>query len=380
MNGPVTVNLAGFTQQLRAAQRPPDLYLGPEGLLTGDTAAAALASGLALPFGAGGAFSLIAVTARDATGAVSNCLAAVTDFRSWLEHDCPTLVQRGLELQLHRLTRPLKPWAGLSLQCPLVMGIVNVTPDSFSDGGDHADAAAAVTHGRMLMAAGADILDIGGESTRPGATPVSPEIEIARVVPVVTALARAGAIVSIDTRHTQVMVAALDAGARIINDVSALQAEGALALAVARKAPVVLMHMPGDPQSMQSRAVYGDPALDVWNFLDSRLGAWESAGGDRQAVLVDPGIGFGKTAPQSLAILRRLGIYRALGTGVLLGVSRKRLIEHVQNASVPAKQRFPGSLALALDGIARGANIIRAHDVAETVQGLRLWQAVRQEE
>lgn len=380
MTGSVTVNLAGFTQQLRAAQRPPDLYLAPEGLLTGDTAAAAVASGLALSFGADSAFALVNVAARNGGDTLSRCLAAVPDFLSWLEHDCPTILRRRLELQLQRLTKPLPPWAGLSLQRPLIMGIVNVTPDSFSDGGDHADAEAAIAHGLMLRAAGADILDVGGESTRPGATPVPREIELARIIPVVTALAQAGAVVSIDTRHTTVMAAALDAGARIINDVSALQDDGALALAVARKAPVVLMHMPGDPQSMQGRAQYEVPALDVWDYLDARLAAWEAAGGDRHAVLVDPGIGFGKTARQNLAILRQLGLYRALGAGVMLGVSRKRLIEHVHGESLPAKLRLPGSLALALDGIGRGANVIRVHDVAETVQGLRLWKALREQE
>lgn len=380
MTTPVTVNLAGFTQQLRAAHRPPDLYLAPEGMLTGAVATAAAASGLALRYGAADAFSLIRLVARDQTNSVSTCLASVPDLLTWLEQGCPTFARWDLERQLDHLTRPLPPWAGLSLRGPLVMGILNVTPDSFSDGGDHADAPAAIAHGRALLAAGADILDIGGESTRPGATPVAPEVEIARVVPVIAALAASGAVISIDSRNPAVMAASLDAGARIINDVGALQAEGALALAVSRKAPVVFMHMPGDPQTMQVHARYDEPALDVRDFLESRLAAWEAAGGERQAVLVDPGFGFGKTASHNLAILRGLGLYRGLGTGVLIGVSRKRMIESLHGLSLPPKQRLPGSLALALDGIARGANIVRVHDVAETVQALRLWQAVREEE
>lgn len=380
MSGRPILDLGGFIQQLRAAQRPPDLYLAPEGLLSGATAARAIAAGLALPFPRGAAFSLVTLAARDANGTAIDCLADAPSFLAWLGRDCPALLRRGLELQLERITHPPMSWAGLSLRRPLVMGIVNVTPDSFSDGGDHADTTAAVAHGRALLAAGADILDIGGESTRPGAQPVAPEIEASRVIPVIAALAAAGAVVSIDTRHTAVMAAALDAGARIINDVAALQDNGALALAVARKAPVVLMHMPGDPQSMQRHLGYADPVFDVHQFLEARLAAWEAAGGERGAVLVDPGIGFGKTTAENLQILRRLAVYRGLGTGVLLGVSRKRLIEQVHGTPLPAKQRVPGSLALALDGVDRGADMLRVHDVAETVQGLRLWQATREEE
>ena len=194
-----------------------------------------------------------------------------------------------------------------------------------------------------------------------------------------TALAREGAVVSIDTRHAAVMAAALDAGARIINDVSALQETGALDLAIARKAPVVLMHMPGNPQTMQTLTQYRDPALDVWDFLKSRLDAWEAAGGDPQDVMIDPGIGFGKTMEQNIQVLGQLGMYRSLGAGILLGVSRKRLIEQILETSLPARQRCPGSIAIGLDGVGRGANILRVHDVAETIQGLRSWQAIRQQ-
>ncbi len=377
----VTVNLAGFTQYLRAAQRPPDLYLAPQGLLTGIIGAMAVGVGLAATCGPDYAFSLLRLTARDGreSDTVSESLISVTDFGAWLNQDCPAPARQQLERQFQRLLNPPAQWAGLSLTRPLVMGIVNVTPDSFSDGGDHAESQGAIAHGRLLMDAGADIIDIGGESTRPGAKPVSPEVESSRVVPVVTALAREGATVSIDTRHAAVMAAALDAGARIINDVSALQGEGALELAIARKAPVVLMHMPGDPQTMQGLARYQDPALDVWDFLKSRLDAWEAAGGSREDVVIDPGIGFGKTTEHNLQILGRLSLYRSLGAGILLGVSRKRLIEQILQSSLPAKRRFPGSLALALEGASQGANILRVHDVAETIQGLRSWQAVRRQ-
>ena len=381
MTNRVTVDLVRFTQQLRAAQRPPDLYLTPQGILTGITGAVALQSGLAATFGPGQVFSLLRLTAREAgeSGPALECLIPVAEFEAWLGRDCPESVRQHLTRRFQALKHPPLHWAGLALIAPLVMGIVNVTPDSFSDGGDNAQAEGEIAHGRLLMDAGADIIDIGGESTRPGAKPVPPEIEIARVVPVVTALAREGAVVSIDTRHAAVMAAALDAGARIINDVSALQETGALDLAIARKAPVVLMHMPGNPQTMQTLTQYRDPALDVWDFLKSRLDAWEAAGGDPQDVMIDPGIGFGKTMEQNIQVLGQLGMYRSLGAGILLGVSRKRLIEQILETSLPARQRCPGSIAIGLDGVGRGANILRVHDVAETIQGLRSWQAIRQQ-
>jgi dihydropteroate synthase len=202
---------------------------------------------------------------------------------------------------------------------------------------------------------------------------------MARVIPVIRALAGRGAVVSADTRHPQVMAAALDAGARILNDVAALQAPGAPAIAAGRGVPVVLMHMQGEPQTMQAAPRYDQPALDVWDFLESRLAAFEAAGGIRTRALVDPGIGFGKNGAQNLALLRSLALFRGLGTGVLLGVSRKRLIDQYGGPAA-AKDRLGGSLALALDGIDRGAQVLRVHDVAATVQALRLWQAVRQEE
>jgi dihydropteroate synthase len=184
----------------------------------------------------------------------------------------------------------------------------------------------------------------------------------------------------VDTRHTAVMAAALDAGARIINDVSALRDPGALELVAVRRVPVVLMHLLGQPQDMQDEPRYACAPLDVWDFLDRRIDALEAAGGARSLALTDPGIGFGKTTAHNLGILDALGLYRSLGPGVLLGVSRKRLIEHCAGIATPPKQRLGGSLALALNGIAQGVDVVRVHDVAETVQAIRMWRAVCGEE
>ncbi len=350
-------------------------------MLVGRAAEAAVESGVARQLRGSGAFTTLEILWRDGTpGELARAPIPVAGFATWLERDCPAPARDRLAQSYARLLAPRVDWAGFTLDRPWVMGIVNVTPDSFSDGGDHADADAAIAHGRALMAAGADILDIGGESTRPGARPIAPEIEIARVLPVIRALTTAGAIVSVDTRHTAVMAAALDAGARIINDVSALRDPGALELVAVRRAPVVLMHMLGQPQDMQDQPRYSCAPLDVWDFLDQRIDALEAAGGARSLALTDPGIGFGKTTAHNLGILDSLGLYRSLGTGVLLGASRKRLIEHCAGIATPPKQRLGGSLALALNGIAQGIDVVRVHDVAETIQAIRVWRAICGEE
>jgi dihydropteroate synthase len=262
------------------------------------------------------------------------------------------------------------------LSRPLVMGIVNATPDSFSDGGDHYDADAAVAHGLKLRDEGADILDVGGESTRPGAEPVPEPEEIRRVVPVVRALAAAGAVVSIDTWHAGTMSAALDAGAAIVNDVTALTGEaGSLAAVVARKAAVVLMHMQGRPQTMQANPSYGDAPAEIAAYLKSRLDACTAAGIPADRVAVDPGIGFGKTVAHNAEILANVPRLRAIGCAVLVGASRKAFIGALSKGERP-KERLPGSLAAALAAVAGGADILRVHDVAATVQALAVWRAV----
>lgn len=256
------------------------------------------------------------------------------------------------------------------------MGIVNVTPDSFSDGGDrfrHDDAIAA---GLAQRAAGADIIDIGGESTRPRAQPVTVEEEIRRVVPVVRALAEEGAVVSIDSRNAATMAAALDAGARLVNDVSALTGDpAALEVVAAQSAPVVLMHMQGSPETMQQAPHYDDVVQEVADYLLARARACEAAGLAREQICLDPGIGFGKTMAHNLALLAATERLAGLGYPLLIGVSRKSFIGRLAGNAEP-KERAPGSIAAALYSVARGAKILRVHDVAETVQALAVWQAI----
>lgn len=274
---------------------------------------------------------------------------------------------------------PLRPFAGLTLDRPRLMGVINVTPDSFSDGGETLSSEAAVVRGRAMAAAGADILDIGGESTRPGAAPVAQSEELSRVLPVVTRLASEGHLVSIDTRNAGVMQASAAAGARIVNDVSAATHDpAALAAIVKSGASVVLMHAAGDPRTMQDNPRYDDAALDVFDYLEARVAAAVAAGLPRHSILVDPGIGFGKTVDHNRSILSALALYKGLGVGVLLGASRKSFIGRTAGVSDP-KARLPGSLALLLHGFDQGVDVVRVHDVAESAQALALWRAVRNE-
>jgi dihydropteroate synthase len=256
------------------------------------------------------------------------------------------------------------------------MGVVNVTPDSFSDGGETVVAAAAVERGRRLVEDGADIIDVGGESTRPGATPVSVADELARVLPVVRELAAAGVLVSIDTRRAEVMETAIAAGARIVNDITALTGDPrALDVVAEAGVGVVLMHMQGEPRTMQLAPSYQDPARDVCRWLADRVAACEAAGIVRNRIAVDPGIGFGKTVAHNAAILARLGLYRDLGVAVVVGVSRKSFIARLSRDEQPHR-RLPGSIAAALAAVERGSHIVRVHDVAETCQALAVWQAI----
>ncbi|MEM6945951.1 MAG: dihydropteroate synthase [Pseudomonadota bacterium] len=264
---------------------------------------------------------------------------------------------------------------------PAIMGIVNVTPDSFSDGGLYSDASAGIAHGMALADAGADILDIGGESTRPGATAVPPHEECKRVVPVIEGLRAAGCTlpISIDTRNALTAREAIAAGAVLLNDVSAMTHDPDMAR-IAPKAPwLCLMHSGGDPKTMQADPRYGDVLLDIYDYLEARLEAAEALGFARRAVLVDPGIGFGKTVPHNLALLNGLSLFHALGAPLLLGVSRKRFIHSLAGdlggASVAAN-RAPGSIAAGLWGAAQGVHVLRVHDVAETAQALAVWRAL----
>jgi dihydropteroate synthase len=264
------------------------------------------------------------------------------------------------------------------LDQPQVVGILNVTPDSFSDGGRFLGPGEAVDSGFAMASAGAAIVDVGGESTRPGAKPVWEGDEIERVAPVVEQLARSGAAVSIDTRKPAVMEAALAAGAAMVNDVSALTFDERAADVVARAgAPVVLMHHQGPPETMQEAPSYDRPvAFAVYDWLEARIEAAEAAGIARERIIVDPGIGFGKSVRHNLQIINALALLQGLGCPVMLGASRKRTIGAL-SGEAPPDGRLAGSLALALKGAEQGAQLLRVHDVPETVQALRVWRGLR---
>jgi dihydropteroate synthase len=255
-----------------------------------------------------------------------------------------------------------------------LMGVVNVTPDSFSDGGLFLDAEAAIAHGEELVRDGAEILDVGGESTRPGAEEVSAEEEMARVVPVIHGLAGVAA-VSVDTSKLEVAEAALDAGASIVNDVTALRRDpGIGGLCAERGAGLVLMHMPGDPRTMQANPVYGDVVEDVKAFLAERLEVAIDAGVDEGRIWLDPGIGFGKTLDHNLELLRRLGALRDLGRPLVVGTSRKSFIGKVDGS--PVDERLGGTIATSVLAAAEGADVLRVHDVAEAAQAMKMAVAI----
>ncbi len=337
-------------------------WLEPLGLVTGPAAFHAVRSGAGLPLlGGPAAFLLVRRIAAGQDQGVGPVAGLGSEW----------------DTALDRLTRPLPPFAGLGRTegVPLVMGIVNTTPDSFSGDGLGRNAAAAIAHGHALLAAGADMLDVGGESTRPGALPVTPEEEQRRILPVVRELAKATT-VSVDTRNASTMAAVLEAGAEVVNDISALRHDGnALRVVQQAQAPLVLMHMLGmDPRSMQQNPHYADVALDVARFLRDRVETLERLGIPRGRIAVDPGIGFGKTVAHNLALLERLPLLAGLGCTILVGVSRKGFIGRLTDTPEPG-QRVAGSVAAALAATLRGAGILRVHDVAETVQALKVWAA-----
>lgn len=263
------------------------------------------------------------------------------------------------------------------LDQPQVMGILNVTPDSFSDGGRFADAASAVESGVRMASEGAAILDVGGESTRPGAQQVWAQDEIERIRPVVAGLAAGGSAVSIDSRKSEVISAALQAGAQLVNDVSAFTFDPRSAEVVAAAgAPVILMHHLGSPETMQQDPRYDDVLVEVYLWLEERIVAAEAAGIARSHILIDPGFGFGKTVAHNLELMNGLSLFHLLGCPLVVGASRKRTIGALSNEA-PADQRLGGSIAFALKAVEQGAQVVRVHDVPETVQALRIWRGLR---
>ena len=279
------------------------------------------------------------------------------------------LTSRRAPLQLGERT--------VRLDQPQVMGIINATPDSFSDGGQFADAAAAAEAGADMAAQGAAIVDIGGESTRPGARSVWEGDEIERVVPIIRQLALGGAAVSADTRKADVMTAAIEAGARMINDVSALTYDGrSVGIVAASSVPIVLLHHQGVPETMQENPHYDDVLIEVYRWLEERVGAAENAGISRDRILIDPGFGFGKNVGHNLELMNGLSLFHSLGCALVVGASRKRTIGALSGES-PADKRLGGSIAFALKAAEQGAQILRVHDVFETIQAVKVWRGLR---
>ncbi len=343
----------------------------PLGLISGAAGAEAGRRGLARPL-AGGRLSFAACEVFiERADTVGHCVSSVAEVEDWGAREGGDL-GRAVSGALDRLAGPRRAFAGLTLDRPRIVGIVNVTPDSFHDGGRHADADAAIAHGEALIDAGADAIDIGGESTRPGSEETPEELELERVLPVVRALRGRGAVLSIDTRRAAVMRAALDAGAEVINDITALGDDAdAFRVAAEARAHVVLMHMQGRPRTMQRRPSYGHAPYEVWRYLRDRVAACADADIPIERIAVDPGIGFGKTDAHNLQILSSAAMLHGTGAAVMVGASRKSFIGRLFE-DVPSNARLPGSLAAAMVAFGQGVQLLRVHDVTETRQALAI--------
>lgn len=341
------------------------LYLRPLGLFPD-----AAAHETVLPLSNTGlAFGLVEVIERQG----ENTTRAFVPVQALKEKAATNAEIAGL---LHNLISPRAAWAGLPLDQTRIMGILNVTPDSFSDGGQFFDCGQAVQQAQKMIAQGADIIDVGGESTRPNAMQPDEAEELRRVIPVIEKIS-SNVVVSTDTRRAAVMEQAVAAGAVIVNDISALTYDpAALNFIAQNNIPVVLMHMQGTPQTMQDNPRYDHAALDVHDYLKERISACERAGLSRANIIIDPGIGFGKTLDHNLQILSHLSLFHGLGCGILIGVSRKSFIGKL-NDNADAQNRLPGSLAGAVYAVSQGVQILRVHDVVETRQALHIWECTR---
>ncbi len=287
------------------------------------------------------------------------------------------IVQNRIYSILENIDRVKPTICGIEIDQSRIMGVVNITPDSFSDGGKNYNPDVAINTSLDMVSAGADIIDIGGVSTRPGSRSPSEEEEFARVIRVIRELKQHGIIISIDTRRSSVMEAALEAGASIINDISALTADPkSLKFAARCNAPIVLMHMQGVPETMQESPLYEHVAIEIFDFLEERINTCVSAGISKDRLIVDPGIGFGKTVQHNVQLLRDLAMFHGLGCPILLGASRKSFIG-VLSASESEDDRLPGSISGALHAVSLGVQIVRVHDVAETKQAIKVWQAMQ---
>jgi dihydropteroate synthase len=366
--------------QITHFQNPPAsarLYVRPCGFVDGPFADPAAAVRLA-----GGSlwFSQVELILRVGSERFDSVMLPVRDRAIWQATLAPELAEMFAThwARITGLRAPLDV-AGklLGFTKPLVMGILNITPDSFSDGGKFSDAAVAVEAAHEMMKMGASIIDCGAESTRPGAKPVWEGDEIARLQPVLERLKGSSGWLSADTRKSNVMRMALENGAQIINDISGLLHEpDSMQVVATAKCPVIIMHMQGDPQTMQRQPEYGDTLLDVYDWLEARINACEVAGVSRTQIIIDPGIGFGKSLRHNLDLLNGLSLFHALGCPILLGVSRKTFIGALSKEET-ADARLPGSLSAALHGLSQGVQILRVHDVAETLQAMKIWLGLR---
>lgn len=342
-------------------------YVTPRGILRGVAARAGLAHGQAWPMPCGQAFTAAIVSRRDGA-VVTQTLVTRTDYDAGKPDP-------EIDRELAGIAAARLRFAGHDVTTPILMGVLNVTPDSFSDGGRFADITAAAAHGRAMAAAGAALIDVGGESTRPGAAPVDAAEEVMRTAGVVKALTKDGIAVSIDTRHPQVMQAGLSAGARVINDITALKDPAALALVAGSGADVVLMHMQGEPRTMQDEPTYAWAPGDVHDYLQTRIDACVAAGIGRARIAIDIGLGFGKAAVHNAELLDHLAMFHSLGCPLVVGASRKSFIGRL-SAGEGATERLPGSIASAMAAVGKSAQILRVHDVAETRQALMVQAAI----
>jgi dihydropteroate synthase len=347
--------------------------LRPLGMISGPAAQDAVEAGRAWWLAGGPIAFLTAELFLDGADGVHVVAASIGEIESWAVAEGDA-VAVAVAAALDGITPPRPPFCGLFLDRPIIMGVVNVTPDSFHDGGVFADPSAAIAQGEALLEAGADILDIGGESTRPGAEPISDDDELARIIPVIETLARVQATISVDTRRASVMEVALDRGARIVNDVTALADPGAVEIVARTNASVVLMHMQGEPGTMQQAPQYDHAPYEVCSYLARRLRVCEDAGITRDRIAIDPGIGFGKTDAHNLQIMASLAILQGLGCAVAVGASRKSLIGRIAGIADTA-DRLPGTIALTALAAGQGAQIHRVHDVAEVRQALAIIDA-----
>ncbi|MDE0780294.1 MAG: dihydropteroate synthase [Alphaproteobacteria bacterium] len=347
----------------------PTQAIEPLGLVSGRSALDLCESG--------GGFALAGGPIAFTHGRIGDDILTAGEMRNWAIKSS-TSGDASPARRIEALTSPRADFAELALSGagsgPRIMGVCNVTLDSFSDGGDHDAPDAAIAFAHELITAGADMIDVGGESTRPGADPISHEAELARVLPVVEALAGAGVCVSIDTRHATVMREAIAVGATIVNDVMALTGPGALEAVAQSHASIVLMHMQGMPQTMQDFPAYQDVTADVFAWLTTRVWACVEAGISMDRIAIDPGFGFGKTIDHNVRLLAQLGVFHGLGCAVAVGLSRKSFIGALTGEDDPAS-RVAGSVAAALVAVGQGAQIVRVHDVAETRAAFTIWQA-----